>query len=216
MVHHLPEHVGYLMLPLLGGFAASGVLKALMNLTMPVVHTFAALSTLLVPVYVRMRKTALFNRFALLATPVVIGINMIYWALLGFFGEELMRWLYDGQYVEYAGLLWLVGAIPLRSGLGAIFRAALTALERPDRVFWAYSGSSILALTIGVMLIVVYGLEGAIVSALAQLVIEVGLLIYFFIQVRLRGHTRPRRVGVVSRPQFVPHLPSSGTVVTKE
>lgn len=183
-VHLVPEQLAYLLLPLWTGLAGSAALKAMMNLIMPIVHVFAALSNLMVPTYVRLRGTPAFNRLVSFALPTAVVVALTYWVVLGWFAEPLIHWIYNGQYIAYAGLLWLVGGIPLKGAVGAILRAALTALERPDRVFWAYSGSALAATTIGVYLIFAFGVTGAVWSALMQMLLEIILLAYFFVQVR--------------------------------
>ncbi len=198
-VHLIPEQLSYLVLPLWTGLAGSAALKALMNFIMPVVHVFAALSNLMVPTYVRLRGTPAFNRLVLFALPVAVLVSVVYWIMVGWFAEPLIQWVYNGRYIEYAGLLWLVGGIPLKGAVGAILRAALTALERPDRVFWAYFGSAAAVLTLGVYLIYQFGVLGAVWSALLQMALEIALLIYYFVQVR--SHTSPSSVPVLHDPQ---------------
>ena len=49
----------------------------------------------------------------------------------------------------------------MATGVQAVLGGALRALERPDKVFWPYMLSTIGTLTVGVAMILVWGLTGA-------------------------------------------------------
>jgi O-antigen/teichoic acid export membrane protein len=193
----VPGQLAYLILPVAIGLEAGGALKALLNFIMPVAHIYGSLAVLLVPIFVRVRKSNHFHQVFGGSLLVVFLGTGLYWVLLGWWGEPFMALLYNGHYTEYAHLLWLVGSLPVMAGLGSVLRTVLRALERPDQVFWAYLGSSIVASTLGVYLIFSFGLEGALFSFIAQMVVELSVMFYFF----FRGESRIP--AVVLRPEGI-------------
>jgi O-antigen/teichoic acid export membrane protein len=171
----VPMNIYYLMLPLWGGLAAGAYLKALMNLIMPMSQAIWALSILLLPVLVRARGEdragtghARFNsRVRLALIPFVLG-PFLYWLLLGLFNYPLVSWLYDGRYTEHAALLWILGLSPVVASVKQVMGQSLRALERPDRLFWAYMLSATVTLTFGTGLVWIWGVVGAAIGFLVS------------------------------------------------
>ncbi|MCB0719702.1 MAG: hypothetical protein KDD65_14730 [Bacteroidetes bacterium] len=176
----LPGNIPYIVLPLMVGTSAPGILKAIFNFMMPAAHAYAALSILLVPMFVRARESGRFRSFVFATAGLLIVANGLYWILLGVFGENLIQLLYKGKYVEYAGYLWFAGAYPFVSGLAVVVRTALRSLEKPNYVFWASVSSSITAATIGLLLIYYMGVVGAIIGFSLNMGVELAFMAYFF------------------------------------
>lgn len=170
-----------LLLPVAAGLEASAALKALWNFTLPMGHVHTALSALLLPTLVQVRGTERFTRYVWGLTGLAVLGGIVYWIGIGLFGRPLMDVLYAGQYVDYAHLLWLVGGL-LIGGAGVVLRAALKALERPDRAFRASLFSSLSVLTVGAACIFIFGLVGALLSLLLGMAVETSLMLYFFMK----------------------------------
>lgn len=183
----LTAKFSFLLLPIWAGLEAAAAYRALINLIMPATHAYVAISSLLIPTLVRAREAGNFSRALLTTLTLIAGAMVANWLLLGFFGQPLIGWLYAGQYVEHSGLLWLVGSLPLLSGSVAVLGAALRALERPDHVFWAYVASTIAVVTIGVALVYVYGLTGAVICQVVALT-TVNIAMGLYIAGPLRAH----------------------------
>ena len=180
----LPGNIYYVLLPASLGLEAAGALKALMNLAMPALHSITALSGLLLPVLVVNRKQSgslgmvktMRSFFALF----LLG-STLYLAVLWGVRSELFRVLYAGKYTEYASWpLLLTGVLPLAACVTAVLGNTLCALERPDRVFWCYLGSSIVALLIGIPLIVTMGVRGALLGQLFSSLTAGALMFWFY------------------------------------
>jgi O-antigen/teichoic acid export membrane protein len=167
----VPGNVYYVLLPAWGGLEAGASLKALMNLVMPMLQANAALSVILLPLLVQARGGAGFGRLVRLSLACFSLGSLLYWLLLGLFNRPLVELLYGGQYSDHAGLLWFIGLMPLVSGIGIVLGGALRAMERPDRVFWAYMLSTVTALTAGLGLMVFWGLEGTIAGLMFAYVV---------------------------------------------
>lgn len=177
----------FLLLPIWGGLEATASLKALGNLILPVMQANTALGILLLPALVQARGRARFDALVCLTlVPFILG-PVLYWLLLGVLHRPLVIWLYGGQYAEHADLLWILGLLPVGLGIAAVFGAALRALERPDKIFWAYAFSAGWILTLGMVVLFTWGIAGAAVSLLANSVATAAIMGYFFTTLRKSG-----------------------------
>ena len=177
----VPHNIFYLLLPIWGGLAAGASFRALMNLLMPMLQANAALAVLLLPVFVRTRESSTFGaqvRSALL--PFVLA-SALYWALLGIFHDPIVDLTYGGRYAEYAGLLWLLGLVPIVVAVKEVVSQSLRALERPDWLFFAFMLSALVTMIVGAWLVYEWGLVGAgaglVVSHGTAAVLVVALLV---------------------------------------
>lgn len=170
------DNVYYFALPIWGGLESTAALRAMLNLIMPAMQLYDALSILLLPSLVRARAGAEFKKFTRLALVLFASSAGLFWLLLGLFHYPLVTWLYGGRYSEYSYLLWLLGLLVLTYGLLSVLGAVLRALERPSQVFWAYVLSATVALTAGLGLLVAWGVVGAVVGLLVSSIVAVGAL----------------------------------------
>jgi len=107
--------------------------------------------------------------------------SAIYWVFLGLFHRPLMGWLYGGQYLEYANLMWLVGFVPVFVGVGVALSAILRSIERPDGVFWAYLLPSIGVLTAGLVMVAAWGIVGAVIGMSLSSLATGGIMAWFLL-----------------------------------
>jgi O-antigen/teichoic acid export membrane protein len=184
-----------------GGLAVGASFKALMNLIQPMLQAVWTLSILLLPALVQARDEGYerFNsRIRLALIPFVVGPG-VYWLLLGLFNQPLVSWLYGGQYVEDAGLLWLLGLSPIVASLKQVMGQSLRALERPDWLFMAYTISAVVALSIGTGLMYLWGIFGAGIGLVVCQGITAVLALVFYRRLR---PTRHLAVSGEERPWF--------------
>lgn len=151
----------FMLLPIWGGLEATAALRALMNLIMPVLQTYTAITVLLLPTLVQAQGQARFWRATRWTFVLFISGSTLYWGALGLFHRSLMDWLYNGQYAEYAGLIWILALVPIIAGVAEVQSTILRALEKVDLVFWASVASTVVALTAGVGALFVLGVAGA-------------------------------------------------------
>jgi len=179
----LPSNIYYVLLPAWMSMEGAAALRALMNFAMPVLHSMAALSMILLPSLVRARKShgdrgmhkTMYSFFALYAFGCAT-----YLALLVALGPRLFRLLYAGKYSEYAFLpLLLVGLVPFGSMLYSVMGSGLRALEQPKWIFWSYVGSSLVALVVGIPLVTLLGVSGALIGLLFSS-LATGVLMFWF------------------------------------
>jgi O-antigen/teichoic acid export membrane protein len=171
-----------LLLPIWGGLAASGALRALWNLALPVIHTITALSSFLLPNLVGVRGRAEFKNHVHLALVLFTLGTGLYGLLLGLFHDPVIAWIYGGKYTEYSHLLWFVAFVPLVFAQIMVLSTALKALERPDLLFWSEALSTIVVLTLGLGLVATLEVTGAVIGTLAAQVTTAGTLAWLWVR----------------------------------
>lgn len=167
----------FLLLPLVAGLGDTGALRAVFILVLPVLHVFHAVAHLLVPVFVRARAEGTARR---VATTVGVGLLVLtvgYALAIHLGGAALMHWLYDGKYDAYSGLLWIVAVLPIALVVSNVGQALLRAQERPEAVFAARAGASVVATTVGATLVVTLGVAGALLADLASTLTEAAVML---------------------------------------
>lgn len=187
----VPGNVAYLVLPFSGGLESVAALRAVMNVLLPVQHIIGAVSGLLIPLFAGSR-TSIHFRWLVVSVLVCFGTATVTaWIGMGLFGEWLIAALYHGRYVEHAHLLWYLGFIPVATGLQAVLGAALRALERPDKVFWAYLLSAVGAMTFGVAMVLGWGITGAVCSFIFSAALSIGAMTWQLSSARTNGIAVP-------------------------
>ena len=165
VVNWIPAYVYYPLLSSFADMAHSGQLKALMNFTLPMEQTKAALALLFLPYAARVQAQrgrssagSLSNRL----TFVSVAIAGAYWAAILIFRHPLFHFLYSGRYSEVAHLLPAValGSIVWSACFGPAI--ALRAMESPASVFVAFGLATLLSLLIGVPASWAFGVTGAV------------------------------------------------------
>ena len=179
----LPSNLYYAALPLWGGLEGSAILRAVMNVLMPILHTQTAISMLFLPTFVHTFKTAGdagLRRSVQRALVLFVGGAVVYWGVLALFHSSLLLWLYGPHYQTYGILLVLAGMLPLWTGIDAVLSTAVRATERPAQVFWAQAVSSVVAVTLGLWLVARADTFGAIVGLCASTSATVLVLTYWY------------------------------------
>lgn len=193
----ITSNVYYTVLPIFVGLAASGALRASMNLIMPILHANTAISTVLVPSFVRiLKKDGMESlhkrtRFGLILFTLTTGT---YWLFLIFFGRWASNFIFDGKYNEYAlPLIFLImGIIPLSNGFAEILNGAMKAMGYFDRIFWATGTSAAVTLTVSMLLLAFGGIYGAYLGlAVASLS---GAIIAFILYTRGRKTLKTQHI----------------------
>lgn len=179
----VPLNINYLLLPIWFGLEGSASFRAIMNFVMPVQQSFAAISMLLVPLYVKALqhpdRQELSRSIRVMLALFGIG-SALYWALLALFRYPLMNWFYGGRYLEHSNLLVLAGLTALPTGVGTVFGSVLRAMERPDQVFWSFAISGAAFVVVGLPLLPLGGLMGGLLGLLASLIAAGVASVWFY------------------------------------
>ncbi|MBZ5516212.1 MAG: oligosaccharide flippase family protein [Acidobacteriia bacterium] len=157
----------YPLVGVFGGLAAVGGFKALMNLASPVGQAFVAVSLLSLPHASQVfheAGSAGSERLRLRLSLLYAGGPALYWVLVCFLREPILRHLYAGKYLAMGGLVTWVA-------LGSTLRIAATAqaivlrsMQSPHVVFWAYLIGGMTTLLAGIPLTSIWGLRGAVMT----------------------------------------------------
>jgi O-antigen/teichoic acid export membrane protein len=179
----IPGNLFYFLLPTWGGLSATATFKALVNLIMPVLHTYVALSTLMTPALVRIRGGVDFKSTIRRLLWLFTCLSTLYWLLLGGFNHQVVAWLYRGRYTADSGLLWILGLITISGAVVSVLGSALRAEERVSGILACYLISAGVAMTVGVGLISMWGIKGAAVAmVLCTLSTAVGMARIFLLR----------------------------------
>ncbi len=178
-------NIYYVVLPLTASLAATGALKALMNLIMPVHLATAAVTALLTPIFVRAYKkngkagvTKDLKRYIVIISMICVP----YFFIMIFFGKQVMTLLYDGQFDDIVTLpnLILMGLLPVLTAITRTFDSAILAMGGVKKVFLSKLIPGAITIFIGMPLLVQYGLLGANISALLSAIAGIFVLIYYY------------------------------------
>jgi O-antigen/teichoic acid export membrane protein len=191
----VPWNIFYPLLSSLSGMAQAGELKALMNFTAPVLQTYTAVSSLLLPYLVRVHEReghAGTNAVTRRVTMLCVCGAVAFWAPLLLFKGPVFRLLYSGRYTEAAYLLPVValGSVSWSAFFG--LANALRAMTSPASVFAAVLVSSCVSVMIGVPATWALGVRGAVWSiALSETLAVVMVLVLFRRKVRRTSDAVP-------------------------
>ncbi|MEM1110043.1 MAG: glycosyltransferase [Planctomycetota bacterium] len=226
ITRYIPEQLPYLAVPLILGLAAGtspdletgGALKALMNFSIPLILIGWAASTLVTPMLVRAKHTRRFFKISAVMLATVSGTALLFWPIFGLLGEQIIRLVYSGKYVEHAHLTWLIGLIPIVAGFDAVLHTQLKAAERPDRLFLASVASSVVLVVIGLPLTIWGGLTGAIAAILISYAAQAVTLIVLGTTIILRAALPEAADNFTPKPRphdlpAMPHQPLVSVVV---
>jgi O-antigen/teichoic acid export membrane protein len=166
----VPSNAVVLALPLWHSLDDAATLRVATMLMLPVLHVHGALSPLLMPALVRARFSGQLGPTARLARVLFVGLSIIYAPVVLIFGSQLAELLFGPKYPIAEATLWLLAAIPLVTAVSAVSGAVLRALERLGRVLWTYVAATVVTLLVGLPLVFVYAVNGALASMLISAV----------------------------------------------
>ena len=174
----VPGNLYFVALPVFHGLEATASFKALTNLVMPILHFNGALGQLLVPGMVRAREARSLGRFTTSSLGILAVPALAYWCLLIGGGPALVGWLYGGKYPEINPLLPWLGLVPLLAVFSNVLGARLRAQERPRVLALAYGVSAAGAASVGLALVWLLGLAGAVAATLLANTLTVATLAF--------------------------------------
>jgi O-antigen/teichoic acid export membrane protein len=185
----IPGNIYFTLLPAWAGLEGVADLRALNNLVLPVVHSIAALSLLLVPLLARDRREnprtyrgenpRMLRTMATFLALFLAGAGVYYVCLVVFRGD-VVRILYGGRYAGIVPLVPLVGLLAFTASFTAVLGAALRVVERPDTVFWSYLVTSAVTIGGGVLLTRRLGAAGALWGLLLSSMATATMMFFFF------------------------------------
>ena len=140
-------------------------LRALYNLALPVEQVFAAISLLVLPAMASLFASGELEKLRRLwrrCSLAYFAIGAAFALAVGLLSRPLLHLVYGGKFDDVAPLLRWYVLVPVVMGVGHAANAALKAMERPQAVFYAYLASGVTTLLAGSLLVIRFGLRGAI------------------------------------------------------
>jgi O-antigen/teichoic acid export membrane protein len=180
----IPEGIYFLILPAGFGLAEAGVLKALVNLAMPVLQSTSALGILLLQLLVRHRwngGSGSMDRPMRRFLAVFLVGGGLYAGFLWVFRFQVLQLVYGGKYIQYASLpLLLTALLPLALCCAEPFQGGLRALQRPDLMFRSNALGAFFCLTCGWLMVTSLGVAGALAGMLlSRLIVAITSFLYY-------------------------------------
>ncbi|MEM6394091.1 MAG: hypothetical protein AAF797_15095 [Planctomycetota bacterium] len=168
LIRFLPEHLPFLILPVLLSYADNAGYKAMNNLTVPFVLFTASMSALTLPVLVRKLQDPGFNR---LLTTLTLGVALpplVCWPLIAGLADGYIPLIYDNKFLDDTHLLWVLGAVPVVAAVHTLLHAAFKAAEQPQHVFPCAAAGCLVLLAACWPMTHHFGLTGMALTVLAS------------------------------------------------
>lgn len=182
----------FFILPYWGGLEATGALRALMNLTMPMGFIEHSLAVVMVPTLVRARANGTLHEKVILAIAFFFVTSFVYGIALVVFQDQIIQLLYGGRYGSYADLVWVIALIPVIGSVSIVIDSTLRAIERPKDIFWAILAGALVGFTFGIGAVIYAGAFGAVISLLLSASVSMILML-----VLLRSALRSEKAEIV-------------------
>jgi O-antigen/teichoic acid export membrane protein len=179
----IPWNVYYPLVASFSGLPAAGMLRALMNFSLPATQLYAAFALLFLPQTARVAHVegwAGAKRQAYMIGGIFTLGSVVYWAAVLLWSRPLIAFLYHGHYAETANYLpWLaVASVLAGTAFGPM--CAFRAMQSPSSVCLIHFIASTVGLVLGLPATRVYGLSGAlfglVLSSLLALAVSAVLL----------------------------------------
>lgn len=155
----VPSNLYYLVLPLWSGVSAGGILKALMNLVMPVLQANAALALFFIPLFSSLGGRAHTMKPLLAAVAAVSGLSGVYGIILYMYREKIL-YIYGSDYTMYENAIPILISIPILTGAISVVGAYIRARNKPQHIFWAYLATSAVSGVSAVLIFAQHGVLG--------------------------------------------------------
>jgi O-antigen/teichoic acid export membrane protein len=158
----VPGNLYSVVLPVIVGLEAAGVLAAFMLFIRPVMTVAQPLALMMVPGLVRMKLNGhdMLHHTMAMAFLFMAGA-IIYWCFMAFGHRLLAESILGTQYGPYSFLLLILGGVAPVMAAASVLASGLKAAMRPDLEFQAHFLSAVVAVVIGLPLVTVLNLTGA-------------------------------------------------------
>jgi O-antigen/teichoic acid export membrane protein len=168
-------------------------LRAMQMLVAPIDQVFIALGFLVIPALAARyasKRMADFLSFTKRYGLAVVSATALFALAVRLVGRPVMHSLYAGKFDDLTPLLYILAFLPLTMGIGNVMGGALSAAEKPKLIFYAYLCSGAATLLVGILLVIRFGLMGAVYGLLLSAGVYTTALALGFLQVVYRKVTQ--------------------------
>ena len=163
----LTNHAYQVLIGSLASLAEAGTLRALQNLTNPVVQINTALGLLYVPWasrrYVEGRLETL-KRDSLVFSALSATVALVYLLIMTIFGDEIVQVIYNEKFADTSWVLPFLAFVPVVGGLTTGWMTAIRIMGKTSLVMMVDLFGAVFTLTAGIVLINILGLLGAVIG----------------------------------------------------
>ena len=117
---------------------------------------------------------------------VILSGMLVYVFFVGLFAEEILGVLFGENYVKYEMIVWIMCVQHIFIVWQTINLIALRVLDAPNLIFKSFIIESFLTIIPGILIVDLYGLEGAMIWKLVSSIV-VSLITYFFYKIIIRN-----------------------------
>ncbi|WP_397547484.1 oligosaccharide flippase family protein [Rhodothermus marinus] len=188
----LPMNIYYFLLPWFYDLESVARLRALFNLALPVLHLNAALTTLAIPLFARVRASEPARTPRLLRGLLLLLSGFTLMAGLGLYvlSDFLVDMLYDGKFWFEKGEYMLVAILPITTLFPNILMAWIKAAEASRKVAMGYGIVSIFVMLSAPALVAMLEVKGALIGMMAAHLLLAVIFLKFARNVENEGHGR--------------------------
>lgn len=184
-MHWITTNIYVIVLPMIMTLEASGAIKALTNLVMPIAMAISAMTALLLPNFARRFKSGgiqALNHAVSNMIKLYLVLIAPYMVAMVVFGSWVVNFLYNGFYDEYISIpLFIALSIQIfLQGIISILSASLRASGNVKLAFLSKILPTVVTLTVGLFLIWRYAFAGAIVSPVFVHVTMLSALLWYY------------------------------------
>jgi O-antigen/teichoic acid export membrane protein len=165
----IPLNIWYTALPVLSDLKQAAAFRALFNFALPAVQCYAALSSVLIPMFVLAKQHGRLGSAVGIILAVVTASASVFVVTVDLFQDVLFDWLYHGQYKDHASLVWPAVLVSIPIAANVVFSAALQALRQPNRLVLGFGVGAITTVLVGLPATAAWGLSGAVAGQLCTL-----------------------------------------------
>jgi O-antigen/teichoic acid export membrane protein len=183
------------------GLKSAGTLQALVILANPALHSFVALSLILLPALTRRRQLGwpAMWQVARVALALFVAWSSLYALLLWFGRVPIFDLVYGGKYPAEATSVAFLCAIMIAASVTAVLGGLLRAFERPDLLFRAHFSSAVAAIVLGIPLACATGVDGALIGIVLSY-LSGGVFVSLMLR-RVRRQDHTSSADIASLPQ---------------
>ena len=179
----LTNHAYHVLIGSLVGLTEAGTLKALQNLTAPVIQINTALGLLFIP-WASRRYTEggwrTLKRDALLFSALTVMIGAIYFLLILVLGVDFVRVIYNEKYITTSWILPYLASVPIVAGLTSGWMTALRIMEKTSLVMIVDVIGASFTVTAGIILIYRFGILGAAIGIVFSTACRIPALVFIW------------------------------------
>ena len=189
----LQANIYYVVMPMIVSLSATGALRSMNNLVQPIWMANAAISSVLLPMFVREYNKDKFRFVRRVRSTMLFFILFVgsYFVFLVIFGQRIISLLYNGQYDEFIDfpIIFTLAMVPLITIINLVLNTALRAMGWVKLAFQSKILPTVLNLTVGMYLLYSLGILGANLAVLLNSFVSLFILSWFFIK-QLRSDER--------------------------